>query len=92
MGTGFDLENIDDTDPSAIGIIPRAIHQLFDGIQTIKQQSLDAGDPPPHFAVTAQFLELYNEEIIDLFDTASDYSIAKVCVLIIISLLQRLFY
>jgi kinesin family protein 4/21/27 len=78
MGTGFDLENIDDTDPSAVGIIPRAIHQLFDGIQTIKQQSLDSGDPPPHFAVTAQFLELYNEEIIDLFDTANDYSIAKV--------------
>ncbi|XP_025424514.1 kinesin-like protein KIF21A isoform X3 [Sipha flava] len=77
MGTGFDLENIDDTDPSAVGIIPRAIHQLFDGIQTIKQQSLDSGDPPPHFAVTAQFLELYNEEIIDLFDTANDYSIAK---------------
>ncbi|XP_022162800.1 kinesin-like protein KIF21A [Myzus persicae] len=77
MGTGFDLENIDDTDPTAIGIIPRAIHQLFDGIQSIKQQSLDVGDPSPHFAVTAQFLELYNEEIIDLFDTANDYSIAK---------------
>lgn len=78
MGTGFDLENIDDTDPAAIGIIPRAIHQLFDGIQSIKQQSLDVGDPSPHFVVTAQFLELYNEEIIDLFDTANDYSIAKV--------------
>ncbi|VVC43336.1 Hypothetical protein CINCED_3A002326 [Cinara cedri] len=77
MGTGFDLENIDDTDPTTIGIIPRAIHQLFDGIKTIKQQSLDVGDPPPHFVVTAQFLELYNEEIIDLFDTANDYSIAK---------------
>jgi len=78
MGTGFDLENIDDTDSSAVGIIPRAIHQLFDGIQTTKQQSLDAGDPPPHFAVTAQFIEIYNEEIIDLFDTANDYSITKV--------------
>jgi len=78
MGTGFDLENIDNTDSSTIGIIPRAINQLFDGIQSIKQQSLDAGDPSPHFVVTAQFLELYNEEIIDLFDTANDYSIAKV--------------
>lgn len=78
MGTGFDLENVDDTNPSTIGIIPRAIHQLFDGIQTIKQQSLDVGDPSPHFTVTAQFIEIYNEEIIDLFDTANDYSIAKV--------------
>lgn len=76
MGTGFDLENIGDADPSTVGIIPRAINQLFDGIQTIKQQSLDAGDSPPHFVITAQFLELYNEEIIDLF--ANDYSIAKV--------------
>lgn len=78
MGTGFDLENVDDTNPSTIGIIPRAIHQLFYGIQTIKQQSLDAGDPSPYFTVTAQFIEIYNEEIIDLFDTANDYSIAKV--------------
>jgi len=78
MGTGFDLENTDETDPSAVGIIPRAIHQLFDGIQTIKQQSLDVGDPPPYFTVTAQFIEIYNEEIIDLFDTTIDYSTAKV--------------
>ncbi|XP_050438824.1 kinesin-like protein KIF21A isoform X2 [Adelges cooleyi] len=77
MGSGFDLENVDDSDPSATGIIPRAIHQLFDGIQNIKQQSMDNGEPPPHFTVTAQFLELYNEEIIDLFDTACDYSSAK---------------
>lgn len=87
MGTGFDLENIDDTDPSTVGIIPRAIHQLFDGIQAIKQQSLDVGDPSPHFTVTAQFLEIYNEEIIDLFDTANDYSITKVTKLLILIIL-----
>ena len=29
------------------------------------------GLPPPEFKVSAQFLELYNEDIIDLFDNAS---------------------
>ncbi|XP_051932198.1 kinesin-like protein KIF21B isoform X4 [Hippocampus zosterae] len=68
MGTGFDvslalLEQ---------GIIPRAVHQLFEGIQSRKEQAKEAGTQPPEFKVSAQFLELYNEEILDLFDGARD--------------------
>ncbi|XP_077384890.1 kinesin-like protein KIF21B isoform X2 [Festucalex cinctus] len=68
MGTGFDvslalLEQ---------GIIPRAVHQLFEGIQNRKEQAKEAGTQPPEFKVSAQFLELYNEEILDLFDGARD--------------------
>ena len=36
-----------------------------------KNHSLCPGLPPPEFKVSAQFLELYNEDIIDLFDNAS---------------------
>ena len=37
----------------------------------VKNHSLCPGLPPPEFKVSAQFLELYNEDIIDLFDNAS---------------------
>ena len=36
-----------------------------------KSYPLCPGLPPPEFKVSAQFLELYNEDIIDLFDNAS---------------------
>ncbi|XP_061545073.1 kinesin-like protein KIF21B isoform X4 [Phycodurus eques] len=68
MGTGFDV-NL--TVPEQ-GIIPRAVHQLFEGIQSRKEQAKEAGTQPPEFKVSAQFLELYNEEILDLFDSARD--------------------
>ncbi|XP_061640693.1 kinesin-like protein KIF21B isoform X2 [Phyllopteryx taeniolatus] len=68
MGTGFDV-NL--TVPEQ-GIIPRAVHQLFEGIQSRKEQAKEAGTQPPEFKVSAQFLELYNEEILDLFDSGRD--------------------
>ncbi|XP_068455089.1 kinesin-like protein KIF21B isoform X3 [Clinocottus analis] len=67
MGTGFDVSLDQDQ-----GIIPRAVHQLFHGIQNRRERAQQAGTPPPEFKVSAQFLELYNEEVLDLFDEARD--------------------
>ena len=67
-----------DIGPDKIGIIPRAIHQIFAGIKDLTEKAREAGETPPQFKVTAQFLELYNEEIIDLFDPVNDYSLGKV--------------
>ncbi|XP_013857560.1 kinesin-like protein KIF21B isoform X6 [Austrofundulus limnaeus] len=68
MGTGFDVT----LSPLEQGIIPRAVHQLFEGIQTRRLSAQEARIQPPEFKVSAQFLELYNEEILDLFDGARD--------------------
>lgn len=66
MGSGFDVEIA----PEKIGIIPRAIEQLFYGIRSRIQKARDCGTLAPEFKVTAQFMELYNEEVIDLFNPA----------------------
>uniref|UniRef100_A0A8C5I1U9 Kinesin motor domain-containing protein n=1 Tax=Gouania willdenowi TaxID=441366 RepID=A0A8C5I1U9_GOUWI len=68
MGTGFDVSL---SQPEQ-GIIPRAVHQLFEGIQSRRVQAQEIGTQAPDFKVSAQFLELYNEEILDLFDVARD--------------------
>uniref|UniRef100_A0A3Q4H4G2 Kinesin-like protein KIF21B n=1 Tax=Neolamprologus brichardi TaxID=32507 RepID=A0A3Q4H4G2_NEOBR len=68
MGTGFDVS----LSPQEQGIIPRAVHQLFEGIQARRMRAQEAGTQPPDFKVSAQFLELYNEEILDLFDGTRD--------------------
>ncbi|XP_068458231.1 kinesin-like protein KIF21A isoform X4 [Clinocottus analis] len=68
MGTGFDV-NIGDEE---LGIIPRAVHHLFKGIERRRQAAQEQGSPAPEFKINAQFLELYNEEVLDLFDSARD--------------------
>ncbi|KYO38601.1 kinesin-like protein KIF21A isoform X2 [Alligator mississippiensis] len=68
MGTGFDV-NITEEEQ---GIISRAVMHLFRCIEEKKQAAIKQGLPPPEFKVNAQFLELYNEEILDLFDTTRD--------------------
>lgn len=67
MGTGFDIN----TTEEQVGIIPRAVAHLFEGIQRLKQHSHDNSLPEPTFQVLAQFMELYNEDIYDLFDPSS---------------------
>lgn len=84
MGTGFDLT----IPPEELGMIPRAVRQIFTGIEERKRSALEKNEPLPHFEVKTQFLEvckyaflvsllsthyglfmqLYNEEIIDLFE------------------------
>ncbi|KAM7397134.1 hypothetical protein PAMP_020131 [Pampus punctatissimus] len=68
MGTGFDV-NIADEE---LGIIPRAVHHLFKGIEERRQAAQEQGRPVPEFKINAQFLELYNEEVLDLFDSVRD--------------------
>ncbi|XP_077151506.1 kinesin-like protein KIF21B isoform X1 [Ranitomeya variabilis] len=68
MGSGFDLM-VSETE---LGIIPRAVRQLFGTIQERVGASRANGLPVPIFKVSAQFLELYNEEILDLFDISRD--------------------
>ncbi|KAG1668931.1 Kinesin-like protein KIF21A [Nymphon striatum] len=74
MGTGFDV-NIS---PDELGIVPRAVEHLFSGINERRKSVQEAGLSPPEFKVNAQFMELYNEEIIDLLDTARDPDIKAI--------------
>ncbi|XP_026217943.1 kinesin-like protein KIF21A isoform X1 [Anabas testudineus] len=73
MGTGFDV-NIGEEE---LGIIPRAVNHLFKGIEERRQAATEQGRPVPEFKINAQFLELYNEEVLDLFDTARDFEARK---------------
>uniref|UniRef100_A0A2K6F5U2 Kinesin-like protein KIF21A n=1 Tax=Propithecus coquereli TaxID=379532 RepID=A0A2K6F5U2_PROCO len=68
MGTGFDVNIIEEEQ----GIISRAVKHLFKSIEEKKHTAVKNGLPPPDFKVNAQFLELYNEEVLDLFDTTRD--------------------
>jgi hypothetical protein len=64
MGTSFDINLLPEDD----GIIPRAVGYLFKKI-TEKTSSIDFDINKPNFEVIAQFMELYNEDIVDLFDS-----------------------
>ncbi|XP_045079510.1 kinesin-like protein KIF21A isoform X5 [Coregonus clupeaformis] len=68
MGTGFDV-NIGEEE---LGIIPRAVSHLFRGIEERQKAAKEQGRPVPEFKINAQFLELYNEEVLDLFDSTRD--------------------
>ncbi|XP_077987071.1 kinesin-like protein KIF21A [Glandiceps talaboti] len=68
MGTGFDVCLQEEEK----GIIPRAVDHLFNGIEQRRNSAIENNLPPPEFKVHAQFMELYNEEIIDLMDTTRD--------------------
>lgn len=67
MGTGFIETNGASVDDSQ-GIVPRAVHQVFDEIEQRVQRAKEQNHQAPEFKVTSQFLELYNEELIDLLD------------------------
>ncbi|XP_068163068.1 kinesin-like protein KIF21A isoform X2 [Antennarius striatus] len=73
MGTGFDV-NIGEDE---LGIIPRAVNHLFRGIEERRQAATELGRPVPEFKINAQFLELYNEEVLDLFDSTRDIDARK---------------
>ncbi|XP_033752662.1 kinesin-like protein KIF21A isoform X2 [Pecten maximus] len=68
MGTGFDVDQSEEEE----GIVPRAVSHLFRGIQERQQKAKERNEPQPDFKVTAQFIELYNEEIFDLLDITRD--------------------
>ena len=54
------------------GIVLRAMHHIFAGIERRKQEAISAGHSPPEFSISTQFLKLYNEEILDLIDSARE--------------------
>jgi kinesin family protein 4/21/27 len=68
MGTGFDVR----VPAEEQGIIPRAVAHLFKAIDIRKKQAEDKNETPPEFKMAAQFMELYNEEIYDLFDVTRE--------------------
>jgi kinesin family protein 4/21/27 len=75
MGTGFDIGS----SGYEKGIIPRAVEHLFNGILERQREARDNREPVPEFKVNAQFLELYNEDIIDLLsDERSKHSQIKI--------------
>ncbi|GIX85743.1 kinesin-like protein KIF21A [Caerostris extrusa] len=68
MGTGFDMSASEEE----IGIIPRAVNQLFSGIAKLQNEAQNQKITPPEFKIAAQFMELYNEEVIDLLDPVGE--------------------
>jgi hypothetical protein len=68
MGTSFDEINFRMEEE---GILPRAIAYLFDQIEK-KKAAADKANNPTEFVINAQFIELYNEEIIDLIENQSN--------------------
>jgi len=55
MGTGFDIN----VDRDLVGIIPRAVEHLFNGIDKRRQEAQNAGRPMPEFSIKAQFIEVW---------------------------------
>ena len=56
MGTSFDMNN--SLGPEQVGIIPRAIQYLFDGIHKRKEEAVENNRSPPEFKVHCQFIEV----------------------------------
>ncbi|XP_061085177.1 kinesin-like protein KIF21A isoform X2 [Conger conger] len=73
MGTGFDVS----IGSEELGIIPRAVRHLYRGVEERRRLASEQGRPQPEFKINAQFLELYNEEVLDLFDSTRDTEVRK---------------
>lgn len=68
MGTSFDENTVRSEDE---GILPRAIAYLFSQIDEKKKAQNDSKNSlNREIVVNVQFIELYNEEVIDLLDTS----------------------
>lgn len=53
MGSGFDMTVL----PEELGVIPRAVQQIFIGVSERKTSALERNEPLPQFEIKAQFLE-----------------------------------
>lgn len=79
MGTGFERDLCEQQE----GIIPRAVRHLFNGIEDYRSMNGEAATDNGaigqiQFSVAAQFMELYNEDIIDLLDPYNKGKIYKI--------------
>ncbi|CAF0927932.1 unnamed protein product [Adineta steineri] len=63
MGSGIEYD-----DPSKEGILPRAIMHIFQRCASIEQEAELKGISLPKCVVSCQFIEIYNENIYDLFN------------------------
>lgn len=68
---GIEPQALVDFDEDLGGIVPRAVGQLFDGIERRKSEATHK-NLAPEFTIRAQFIELYNEDIIDLLDNGNN--------------------
>ena len=57
------------TDKNMIGIIPRAVEQIFTDLDQMIYDALREGEDvrPDQFSVYCSFLQIYNEKLYDLF-------------------------
>lgn len=60
--TGIDLDADPNDSSNGMGIIPRAVAAIFSEAQKLKQERLGAWQ----FSLKGSFIELYNEDLIDL--------------------------
>lgn len=61
MGTGFDTTIL----PEELGVIPRAVKEIFSGIEERRSSALERNESLPQFEIRAQFLEVH---VIAFFD------------------------
>lgn len=72
--TGIDLD-ADPTDPSnGMGIIPRAVASIFSQCRDLKEERGNAWS----FSLKGSFIEIYNEDLIDLLSSDETGSKATV--------------
>ena len=64
------LSDVNLSSTCLLGMIPRALRQIFDGIKERVDAATNSGVMKPEFAVSVQFMEIYNEEIIDLLNSS----------------------
>lgn len=60
MGTGFDMVIASEE----LGVIPRAVQQIFTGIDERRAAALEKNEQPPQFEVKTEFLEVITSELL----------------------------
>ena len=60
MGTGFDMV----IHSEELGVIPRAVQQIFTGIEERRAAALEKNEQPPQFEVKAEFLEVITMQLL----------------------------
>jgi hypothetical protein len=55
MGTSFEIDIVS---PELVGIVPRAVEQIFNTIDSMKAKAREAGEVEPTFAIEVQFIEV----------------------------------